>query len=87
MRRSWWGLIAVGVIAAAGAASPAAADGSPFCIRGGNYDDAIGDCSFSSFQQCMATASGQASTCNANPYYNANAEMPPGRGRLPRRKN
>jgi hypothetical protein len=86
MRRSLWGLIAGGVIAAAGA-SPAAADGSPFCIRGGNYDDAIGDCSFSSLQQCLATASGQASTCNANPYYNANAEMPPGRGRLPRRKN
>ena len=85
MRRSSWGLIAVGVIAAAGA-SPAAADGSPFCIRGGNYDDAIGDCSFSSFQQCMATASGQASTCNANPYYNANAEVLPRRSHLSRRK-
>jgi Protein of unknown function (DUF3551) len=86
MRRFLWGLIAVGVIAAAGA-SPAAADGSAFCIKGGFYDGTVGDCSFSTYQQCLATASGQAASCDANPYFNAKAEMLPDRSRLSRRKN
>jgi hypothetical protein len=86
MRRYLWALMAVGVIAAA-AALPAAAGGSAFCIKGGNFEGGVGDCSFSSYQQCLATASGQAATCDANPYFNANAEVLPGRGHLPRRNN
>jgi hypothetical protein len=87
MRRSLWALMAIGVIAAAGA-SPAAAGSSPFCIKGCDYGGAggLGDCSFSSYQQCQATASGQAATCYSNPYFNANAEMLPGRSRMSRKK-
>ena len=44
----------------------------------------FGDCSFSTYQQCQATASGRDATCAANPY--ANAELLPGRGRMSRRK-
>jgi hypothetical protein len=91
MRRSLWALMAIGVMAAVNAAPAQAgsspAGNAPFCIKGCNYGGGggLGDCSFSSYQQCEATASGQTATCYANPYYNANAEMP-GRGRMSRRK-
>ena len=85
MRRSLWALIAIGVMAAIDAA-PAAAVSFPFCIKGCDFGGGAGDCSFSSYQQCQATASGRDATCAANPYYNANAELLPGRSRLSRRK-
>jgi Protein of unknown function (DUF3551) len=85
MRRAIWALMAVGVFAALDAA-PAAAGGMPFCIKGCDFGGGAGDCSFSSYQQCQATASGRDATCAANPYYNANAELLPGRSRLSRRK-
>ena len=58
----------------------------PFCIHGFIYGGGRGDCSFISFAQCQATASGQEASCLANPYYNANAETQPGRGRVSRRR-
>ena len=85
MRRSLWALIAIGVMAAIDAA-PAAAASFPFCIKGCDFGGGAGDCSFSSYQQCQATASGRDATCAANPYYNAKAELLPGRSRLSRRK-
>lgn len=30
----------------------------PFCIKGPSYDSPIGDCSFDTYEQCLATASG-----------------------------
>jgi Protein of unknown function (DUF3551) len=85
IRRSLWALVAIGVIAAIDAA-PAAAAGSPFCIKGCDFGDGAGDCSFSTYQQCQATASGRAATCAANPYFSASAELPPGRSRQSRRR-
>nr|WP_249794991.1 DUF3551 domain-containing protein [Bradyrhizobium sp. Oc8] len=38
------------------------------------------DCSYTSLPQCRATASGQAATCELNPYYPVN--VPPPRSRL-----
>ena len=32
----------------------------PFCIKGDSYDSPLGDCSFDTYQQCLATASGGA---------------------------
>jgi hypothetical protein len=71
-------------------ASPAAA-GNPagdgaFCIRGFVYGGAggLGDCSFSSYAQCKATASGQEAWCLANPYYSGGTETQ--RGRISRRR-
>jgi len=79
--------MAIGVMAAFNAA-PAAAGGSPagnapFCIKGcdASSGGGLGDCSFATYQQCQATASGLTAWCASNPYYNANAEMLPGRGR------
>jgi hypothetical protein len=85
MRRSLWASIAIGVIAAINAA-PAAAGNAPFCIKGCDFGGGAGDCNFSTYQQCQATASGRDATCAANPYLSANAELLPGRGRQSRRR-
>ena len=67
-------------------ALPAAAQNMPFCIKGCDFGGGTGDCSFSTYQQCQATASGRDATCAPNPYFNANAELQPSRGRQSRRK-
>jgi hypothetical protein len=66
-------------------ASPAG-DGA-FCINGFNYDGGLGDCSYSSYAQCQASASGTANACLANPYYHAKVETEPGHERSRRRRN
>jgi hypothetical protein len=72
-------------------ASPAAAqnpagDGA-FCIRGFVYGGAggLGDCSFSSYAQCKASASGQEAWCLANHYYGGSIETL--RGHVQRRRS
>ena len=49
--------------------SPALARDYPFCIKGADYDNSIGDCSFDTYEQCLATASGRRAYCDANPFY------------------
>ena len=67
-------------------ALPAAAQNFPFCIKGCDFGAGRGDCSFSSYQQCQATASGRDAYCAENPYFTAKAEWQPDRSRLsPRR--
>jgi hypothetical protein len=74
-------------VASVGAAIPGvAAGGLPYCIKGCDFGGGAGDCSFTSYQQCLATASGRDATCAANPYYNAKAELQPDRGRVSRRR-
>ena len=85
MPRAIWALIAIGAFAATNA-TLAVAGGMPFCIKGCDFGGGAGDCSFSSYQQCLATASGRDATCAANPYFNANAEMLPDRSRMSKRK-
>jgi hypothetical protein len=68
------------------AAPPAAAQNYPFCIKGCDFGAGRGDCSFSSYQQCQATASGRDAYCDANPYFSARAELQPNRSRQSRRR-
>jgi hypothetical protein len=51
---------------------------SPFCLQGDDYPG-WSNCSFTSYQQCQATASGTFDECLANPWYQAgdNAAPPP----------
>jgi Protein of unknown function (DUF3551) len=79
-------LLAIGFLTGF-ATSPAAAEDGAFCINGFNYDGGLGDCSFSSYAQCEATASGTANTCLANPYFHAKPDTPPARGRVSRRRS
>ncbi|NOJ49498.1 DUF3551 domain-containing protein [Bradyrhizobium archetypum] len=65
------GLAAIGV-------APAEAVGTryPFCLQGDEYP-ALSYCTFTSYEQCQATASGRFLTCIANPYYVGESEPPP----------
>ena len=44
----------------------------PFCLQGDDYPG-WSNCSFTSFEQCQATASGTLDECMANPWYRADA--------------
>jgi hypothetical protein len=39
-----------------------------YCIQGEYYGGGVGDCSFASYQQCQATASGRNAYCGVNPW-------------------
>ena len=56
-------------------AAPAAAVGSryPFCMQGRDHP-ALSDCTYATYEQCAATASGRFLSCIANPYFNPRVE-------------
>jgi hypothetical protein len=69
--------LSIAVMAAIGMVPNAAqARDYPFCIKGADYGSPVGDCSFDTFEQCQATASGRMDFCAANPYF-AYAKKPP----------
>jgi hypothetical protein len=70
----------------ASAALPAAARDYPFCIKGCDFGAGPGDCSFSTLQQCQASAAGRLATCDANPNFSARAEWQPGPANQSRRR-
>ena len=62
--------VAVGAVVSIGTMSTSAqARDYPFCIKGDHYLGGLGDCSFDTYQQCQATASGRRAYCDANPYF------------------
>jgi hypothetical protein len=63
--------------------APAHAVGNryPFCIQG-NDAPGLSDCSYTSYAQCQATASGRFLYCVQNPYFNP-GDQRPGRGGRP----
>ncbi|MDE5453944.1 DUF3551 domain-containing protein [Bradyrhizobium sp. CSA112] len=77
MRRAILAVLAASGLAALGAA-PAEAVGTryPFCLQGDEYP-ALSHCTFTSYEQCQATASGRFLYCIANPYYVGASEPPP----------
>ena len=58
-------LLATGAATLAGA-TPAAAFDYPWCVQGRGVG-IPGDCSYTSYGQCMASASGRGLYCNVNP--------------------
>jgi hypothetical protein len=67
-------------------ALPAAARDYPFCIKGCDFGGARGDCSFSSYQQCLATAAGRDAWCAENPLFSTRAELRPDRSPQSKRR-
>jgi len=65
---------------------PAAARDYPFCIKGCDFGSGRGDCSFSTYQQCQASASGRDAWCAENPYFSANTDLQPNGSRQSRRR-
>jgi len=70
MRNFLLAALAVGAVVSTGM-TPASAQPRdyPFCIKGADYLSGTGDCSFDTYQQCQATASGRMAYCDANPFY------------------
>jgi Protein of unknown function (DUF3551) len=58
-------LVAAGVATLAGS-GPAAAYDYPWCAQGRGFG-VPGDCSYQSYGQCVASASGRDLSCNINP--------------------
>ena len=77
MRRAILALLAASGIGCTRRA-PAEAVGTryPFCIQGDEYPG-LSYCTFTSYEQCQATASGRFLSCIANPYYVGEGEPPP----------
>ena len=66
-------ILALMAVTAAGAATlagagPAAARDYPYCVRDGGYGYP-GDCSYTSYAQCQASASGRKAYCDVNPVF------------------
>lgn len=78
--------IALLAVAAAGAATmavptPAAAYDFPYCAQGRGVG-IPGECSYQSYAQCVAGASGRGLSCNLNPRAALNQQQQPRRGRV-----
>jgi hypothetical protein len=76
MRTVVLALLTAGGFALIGAV-PAQAVGTryPFCIQGKDYPG-LSNCTFTSYGQCQATASGRFLYCVENPYYNSGESDP-----------
>ena len=76
MRRVILAVLTAGALA--GFAAPAEAVGTryPFCIQG-QEQPGLSNCTFTSYEQCQATASGRFLYCIPNPFYVGESEPPP----------
>lgn len=65
-------------------AAPAEAVGTryPFCIQGDDQPG-LSNCTFTSYEQCAATASGRRLYCIPNPYYVGDRDVSPAYGQRP----
>ncbi|MCP4619115.1 MAG: DUF3551 domain-containing protein [Bradyrhizobium sp.] len=81
-----WIVPAIAMLGMVSVSEPATAGGFPYCIKGCDFGGGSGDCSFSTYQQCLATASGRDAWCAENPDFNAKVVSPGDRTRLSRRR-
>jgi hypothetical protein len=81
MRNIVLALLATGGLAALGTV-PAAAVGThyPFCMQG-RERPGLSDCTYTSYEQCAATASGRFLYCIENPYFDPGVRYYPSRHR------
>src|SRR5215510_13079577 len=83
MRNAIMALLSVGGLAVIGTA-PAEAVGTryPFCITGPEQPG-LSNCTFVSYEQCQATASGRRLWCIENPYFVDETSQPRANARRP----
>lgn len=84
MRAALLALMAIGTVSMIDT-TPAEARDYPFCIKGAEYLALNGDCSFDTYEQCQATASGRHAYCDVNPFYRYH-QMPRQESRTPHRR-
>lgn len=85
MRSALLALMAIGTFSMIDM-TPAAARDYPYCIKGAQWLSPLGDCSFDTYEQCQATASGRLAYCDVNPFYRSYNEMPQRDGRRYQRR-
>jgi Protein of unknown function (DUF3551) len=87
MRNMALALLAATGLAMAGSA-PAEAVGTryPYCIQG-NFYPGLSNCTFTSYEQCQASASGRFLYCIENPFYNRGGDYDPRASRGPRARS
>jgi hypothetical protein len=80
MRVLRWTILAVATFLASAPATAQRYDPhSPVCLQKWGQSGATGvDCSYTSLEQCRATASGLSATCYANPYWPQADQASPG---------
>lgn len=61
-----------------------AAKSAAFCLRGCSFG--YSDCSFTSYQQCQASASGLTAWCEANPYFHQMNDVQPAHAHYSKRR-
>jgi Protein of unknown function (DUF3551) len=66
MRNAMLAILALSAVATVAGNSPAAAYDYPYCLHGRGIG-IPGDCAYSNYAQCMASASGRGLYCNVNP--------------------
>jgi hypothetical protein len=83
MRRLVLAMMALtaGCVVTLATSAPAAAYDYPWCLQGRN-EGIPGDCSYQTYAQCQASASGRFAYCNINPRV-AFGRLPPRRPRYP----
>lgn len=81
MRNAMLAILALAAASAVTVASPtpAAAYDYPYCAQGRSVG-IPGECAYSSYEQCLAAASGRGLSCNVNPRAALNQQ--PRRGRV-----
>ena len=72
MRKAFLAFVTSAILFARGI-TPVAAENYRYCIQGDEYG--AGECSFSTYQQCQATASGLTAYCGTNRYVAAHAQL------------
>ena len=83
MRNAMLAILALSAAAAATIVgpAPAAAYDYPYCAQGRGVG-IPGQCSFQTYDQCMASVSGRGLYCNINPRAALNQQQQPRRGRV-----
>ncbi|SIO48538.1 Protein of unknown function [Bradyrhizobium erythrophlei] len=76
MRKPNLAIVISAIVIAIGGVTHVDAQDYPYCIQGDEFGGGAGDCSFNSYQQCQATASGRMAYCAANPALQSRGRLP-----------
>jgi len=78
-------LVVMATLAAGCVLAPTAASAQAFCLRGCDFGN--GDCSYSTYNQCQASAAGRTAWCEPNPDVRQVSDVQhPTRARISRRR-
>ena len=67
--------LATSAAISAAASTPSVAQTYLYCLQSEEYAGGAGDCSFSTYAQCQASAAGRTGSCAPNRNFNANAQL------------